>query len=125
MFSKIALLSAAGLVAIAASVNSYMGTFSQGSCCQKMVATSGGSCSTATNCFPTDSAATVTGTSPCECASCVCSSCLPEDCCCEDCCADGACCDGAACDRCGENAAKLVSSSTADEPCSGSCCAKK
>gem|GEM_PF-3543212 len=123
MFTKIAFLGAASLLAIATSVTSYMGSNSQGSSCQKMAMVSTGCCSTATSCCANDLASAVSSNSPCECASCACSACLPDDCCCNDCCADGACCDGGTCDSCGESAAKLVS--TPSEPCSGGCCAKK
>ena len=129
MFTKIALLSAAALLAIATSVTSYMGMDSQGSSCQKMVMASSGCCSTATSCCPVDAASVVSTASACECASCTCSNCLPEDCCCNDCCADGVCCDGAACDCCGDSAAKGGSVakliSTTDEACASGCCAKK
>ena len=123
MFAKIALLSAAGLLAIATSVTSYMGMDSQGSSCQKMAMASSGCCSTATSCCPAGEASVVSTASACDCASCTCSNCLPEDCCCKDCCADGVCLDGAACDCSGDSVAKLVSAT--DEACAGGCCTKK
>lgn len=111
MFTKIVLLSAASVLALVASANTYMGTKSQG-CCSK-----------SSSCCQVDMTSVESTKSPCVCSNCSCSQCLPDDCCCPDCCSDGVCCDGAGCDCCGDAASKLVS--TTVETCESSCCSKK
>ena len=133
MFTKIAFLGAASLLAMVTSATAYMGMSSKGTCCQKsaMVSAAAPSCESQSGCCSRVSGSVVSDVSVCECAACDCAECLPDNCCCDNgtCCADGACCkEGTcckegACDSSSKSTDKLVS--TTVESCPSGCCAKK
>ena len=123
MFTKIALLGVASVLALATSVTAYMGMNSKGSGCHQSAIVSGGCCPIAVSSCHVDMATMECTKSPCEGSNVGCSQCLQDDCCDKDCCADDLCCEGKDCDCCGESSTKLVS--VQEETCASGCCSKK
>ncbi len=123
MFTKIALLGLASVLALVTSATAYKGMNSKGSCCQQSAMISSGCCPSAVSSCQVDMAALEGTKSQSECSNCGRIQSLPDDCCDKDCCEDGLCCEGKDCDCRGDSSTKLVS--VQEETCASGCCSKK